>query len=517
MSKGRKAIAFKGSEWETVFYNSVGRYVQCINAELAKEIEPEPLSKHIKILGGYAFKSTEYKKQGIPIIRISDFSNERIELSDPAFYKESKELERFELNPGDIVIALTGGTIAKLAIVQSGLGKLYLNQRVGKFEVLNPNEFEAEYIYWIARSVQSIIKSLAWGAAIPNVSPKQIEELEFPFPDRNIQKRIIEFLNDLKNNKIQDNKVYFNEEIENKIIELHTNQLVGKQISNELTHQLDLVKQLRQAFLREAMQGKLVPQDPNDEPASKLLEKIKAEKEQLIKEKKIKKEKELPPIKPEEIPFEVPKNWVWCRLGVVTLFSEAGTSFKALEFIASRGEYGVIKTSAITSGKFLEYENKKLPNQRDDYHLIQIHKNDLLFCRASGSKGLAGKSCLVAFEPQTKLLLSDKSIRFVLSEYISKSYFQFYNSSKYSEEYFLGLGTKKSTTMNNITRGQFYELSIPLPPLAEQHRIVAKLEQLMKYCDDLEQSIKESQKQNEQLLQQVLREALQGKEAEHAV
>jgi type I restriction enzyme S subunit len=63
------------------------------------------------------------------------------------------------------------------------------------------------------------------------------------------------------------------------------------------------------------MQGKLVEQNKKDEPASELLKKIKAEKEKLIAEKKLKKEKELPPIKPEEIPFEIPKNWVWCRLG----------------------------------------------------------------------------------------------------------------------------------------------------------------------------------------------------------
>src|SRR5690606_26356035 len=85
----------------------------------------------------------------------------------------------------------------------------------------------------------------------------------------------------------------------------------------ELTHQIDLVKQLRQTFLREAMQGKLVPQDPNDEPASVLLEKIKDEKERLIKEKKIKKQKPLPPITEDEIPFEIPENWVWCRLGEI--------------------------------------------------------------------------------------------------------------------------------------------------------------------------------------------------------
>lgn len=282
-------------------------------------------------------------------------------------------------------------------------------------------------------------------------------------------------------------------------------------LSEELTHQLDLVKQLREAFLREAMQGKLVPQDATEEPASVLLQKIKAEKAQLIKEGKLKKEKELPPIKPDEIPFEIPKNWVWCRLGEITLYSEAGTSFKALETIAGHDEYGVIKTSAITSGEFIETENKKLPNQKGNYNDIQIHKGDLLFCRASGSKGLAGKSCLVKVESKTKLLLSDKSIRFVLTEFVNRFYFQYFSSSKYSEEYFLGLGTKKSTTMNNITREQFYGLTIPLPPLSEQHRIVAKLEQLMRHCDELEQSIKQSQTQNEQLLQQVLREALKPK------
>lgn len=89
---------------------------------------------------------------------------------------------------------------------------------------------------------------------------------------------------------------------------------------------------------------------------------------------------------------------MWCRLGEITLYSEAGTSFKALETIAGHDEYGVIKTSAITSGEFIETENKKLPNQKGNYNDIQIHKGDLLFCRASGSKGLAGKSCLVKVE-----------------------------------------------------------------------------------------------------------------------
>ncbi len=501
MSRGRKPIVFNGSDWETVFYNSVGKYVQIINAELSKEIKQEPLSKHIKILGGYAFKSTEYKKEGIPIIRISDFSNERVELSDPAFYTESKELERFVLKQGDIIIALTGGTIAKLAIIQEGLGKLYLNQRVGKFEVLNPNEFEAEYVYWIARSVQSIIKGLAWGAAIPNVSPKQIEELEFSFPDKSIQRKIIEFLNDLKNNKI-DNKLYFNEEIENKIIDLHGNQISGSQITTELTHQLDLVKQLRQAFLREAMQGKLGPQDPNDEPASELLKKIKAKKEQLIKEKKIKKEKELPPIKPEEIPFEIPENWVWCRLGEVTRVKVGSTPSRDIAKYWN-GDIPWVSSGEVANNFIFETKEQITKEGFENTSLIIYPAGSVLVAMIGQGK-TRGQTSILKIDATTNQNVAGLVIRHkqLLSEYLWYFFLSRYEITRG------GASGGNQPALNGI---KISNTVFPLPPLSEQHRIVAKLEQLMRHCDELEQSIKQSQIQNEQLLQQVLREALRPK------
>ena len=95
MSRGRKKVVPNNSDWESVFYNSVGTYVQYINLELAKQIKSEPLSNHIRIAGGYAFKSSEYKKHGIPVIRISDFSNEKIILDDVVYYDESEDLERY--------------------------------------------------------------------------------------------------------------------------------------------------------------------------------------------------------------------------------------------------------------------------------------------------------------------------------------------------------------------------------------------------------------------------------------
>ena len=217
MSRGRKPFSSSITDnWEKAFFNSIGYYITLINKGLSKSFNSEPLSNHIKIVGGFAFKNSEYKSSGVPIIRISDFNNEKIILDNVVYYEESPLLEKYELKASDIIIALTGGTIGKLGIVQAGLGKLYLNQRVGKFDILNPDAFEKEYIYWIARGVEGSVKNLAWGAAIPNVSPKQIEELNFPIPSKDIQKNIIRFLNDLRNGNV-NGEIYFDEEIENEI------------------------------------------------------------------------------------------------------------------------------------------------------------------------------------------------------------------------------------------------------------------------------------------------------------
>jgi len=291
-------------------------------------------------------------------------------------------------------------------------------------------------------------------------------------------------------------------------------------LDSELTHQLDLVKQLRQAFLREAMQGKLVPQDENDEPASVLLEKIKAEKERLTKEKnpstglraRIKKHKPLPPITEEEIPFEIPENWVWCRLGELSLGSSAGKSFKCTEVPIEGDEWGVIKVSAVSWDYFLEDQNKRYSFKQPKDISAKIEVGDFLISRANTLE-LVGKSVVVKAISKN-LLLSDKTIRFEFSNRVSKEYVSLCNNSFYAREYYAAKGTGSSPSMKNITRVHMNELSIPLPPLSEQQRIVAKLDELMQYCDELEMSIKESQQQNELLLQQVLREALEPKEKE---
>ncbi|MBC7642845.1 MAG: restriction endonuclease subunit S [Flavobacterium sp.] len=502
MGRGRKPISnFNGSEWETVFYNSVGTYVQYINIQLSKEYSLEPLSNHLKIVGGYAFKTAEYKNQGIPIIRISDFNNEQIVLKDVVYYQDAKELDKYQLIEGDIIIALTGGTIAKLAIVQAGLGKIYLNQRVGKFQALKPEEFEVEYIYWLARSIQSIIKNLAWGAAIPNVSPKQIEELKFPFPTKDIQRGIIDFLNDLKNNNLKEDKIYFDEIIENEIVTLQEKQLTTSSISTELTHQLTLVKKLRQQLLQDAVQGKLVEQNKKDEPASELLKKIKAEKEKLIAEKKIKKEKELPPIKPEEIPFEIPENWVCCRLGDSVILKRGKSKHRPRNDVRlfEGGVYPFIQTGDVARSKTNGFLIETINGFYNDFGLSQslMQKKGTLCITIAANIAECGFLGFDACAPDSIVCLN------AIDQIIEKYCFYYIIQAREDIEKYA-----PATAQKNINLEILNSLLIPLPPLAEQNRIVQKLDELMQSCNELEASIKQSESQNSTLLQQVLREAL---------
>lgn len=259
-------------------------------------------------------------------------------------------------------------------------------------------------------------------------------------------------------------------------------------LSTELTHQLDLVKQLRQAFLREAMQGKLVPQDPNDEPASVLLEKIKAEKERLVKEGKIKKQKPLPPFTEEEIPFEIPENWAWCRLGDVAI-NRDGERKPISQSERERRE------------KIYDYYGASgVIDQIDGF----THDGKYVLIGEDGAN-LIAKSTPIAFIAEGKFWVNNHAHVLEFVDDIT-NYFMTYCLNIIDINPYITGGFQPK-----LSQGNLIKIKIPLPPLSEQQRIVSQLDELMQYCDALEASIKASQQQNELLLQQVLREALEPK------
>jgi restriction endonuclease S subunit len=326
--------------------------------------------------------------------------------------------------------------------------------------------------------------AIAKGAATKRIQPEALFAVELPVPIKEVQDEII---------KRMDRCV-----------------LEHSRMEHEIAHQQSLLAKLKQAILQEAIQGKLTADwraaHPEVKSASKLLLRIQAEKARLIADKKLRPEKSLPKITPAEIPFEIPKGWEWCRFGQITRAYEAGSSFKCEDREVVDEEWGVIKTSAVTSGDFAERENKFLRTDAPADTTAQVAVGDLIFCRASGSKGLAGK-CAIVRECSRNLLLSDKTIRVPLMEGISQEYVALHNDSAQAKAYFAGLGMGKSTSMNNVTRDDLFMKPVPLPPLAEQAAIVERVESLMATCRALEAEIEQTRTHAADLLQAVLKEA----------
>lgn len=164
-----------------------------------------------------------------------------------------------------------------------------------------------------------------------------------------------------------------------------------EEVNQQIQQQAKYAEILRQSILQQAVEGKLCEQDPNDEPASVLLEKIKAEKERLIVEKKIKKQKPLPPINDEEKPFALPKGWEWCRLGEILY--EAPRNGYSPPKVERETNTRVLTLTATTSGTLDLHHYKYIEDTISESSFLWIKQGDLLIQR-SNSLDYVGTVCL---------------------------------------------------------------------------------------------------------------------------
>lgn len=241
----------------------------------------------------------------------------------------------------------------------------------------------------------------------------------------------------------------------------------------------DGIPRLRELILKLAMQGKLVPQDANDSPASELLRSIEAEKKRLVKERKIKAPKTLPEITASDEPYSLPHGWQWVRLGAIgNIFN--GNSINASEKESKyAGVEGVpyIATKDIGYGfDPLDYDNGIcIPLDEEKFRVA--HQGAVLICAEGGS---AGKKCG----------LTDRDICFGNKLFANELYGQI--PSRFILYVYLSSAFRASFTaamtgiIGGVSIAKFVEIPIPLPPLDEQHRIVAKVDKLMVQCDALE-------------------------------
>ncbi len=271
--------------------------------------------------------------------------------------------------------------------------------------------------------------------------------------------------------------------------------------------QKSLLKSLRQHILEDAIRGDLTKdwreQNPDVEPACQLLKRIDLEKEKLIKEKKIKKERKLSAINNHDILFGLPSTWQWVRLGNLKTLSDYGTSEKAYEDIAG---FPVLAMGNINGGKVSLVANKNLSSKSNDLPRLLLRNRDVLFNRTN-SWELVGKTGLFEGEDD-RFTFASYLIRLrFLDDLVSAEYVNFYLNSKSFRETQIEPQIIQQCGQANFNGTKLGNSIFPLPPFSEQIAIVAKVNSLFEYCDQIEDLMTQNKQNTASLMQVFLAEA----------
>ena len=437
-------------------YEKIGDEVRSLADEIPFDIpdswEWVRVRNCTELFNGRAFKPSDWTVMGLPIVRIQNLNDEKA----PFNYYDKPVDEDVHLYGGELLFAWSGtpGTSFGAHIWRNQ--EAVLNQHIFKLLFDETALFKPYYMYALNQRVGSLIKAAHGSAGLQHVTRGVFESTLIPLPPFAEQIRIVEKLN-----------VLF------PIVEHYS-----RAYDNLNSLQSAFPEALKKSILQEAVQGKLVPQDPSDEPAEALLERIRAEKQRLIKEGKIKKDKHESVISrrdnshyekldgverciDDELPFEIPQNWCWVRFGTaITLLS--GTDFAPDEYNSvGKGIAYITGASNIVDSQILVNRWTETPRQI-------AHEGDiLLVCKGSGY----GKTVICNIEQAhiARQIMAVQKCNLLDMQYIKL----FLDSS------FDLLKTKGQGVIPGIDRTSVLHLLFPLPPLTEQYRIVQRIEELL--------------------------------------
>jgi type I restriction enzyme S subunit len=260
------------------------------------------------------------------------------------------------------------------------------------------------------------------------------------------------------------------------------------------------IDRLRELILEVAILGKLIPQDSSDEDASVLVRKITIERERLIEDGELKKQKLLPEIADEEKHFELPKGWTWVKLGNIGE-TNIGLTYSPKD-VSDRG-MPVLRSSNVQNGEISLDDLVRVSSKVDSKNFVE--NGDLLICARNGSKKLVGKCAIIK---DLKERMSFGAFMAIFRSPLN-FYIKYFLESPFYRNRLEGVST---TTINQITQDNLKNTLIPLPPLSEQHRIVAKVDELMALCDELEQQETNHLKSHQLLVETLLGTLTQAKD-----
>ncbi|EOE5508815.1 restriction endonuclease subunit S [Cronobacter sakazakii] len=458
--------------------------------ELPEGWEWVRLGDAVEVINGRAYKKHEMLQSGTPLLRVGNLFT-----SNEWYYSDLVLDEDKYIDKGDLIYAWSASFGP---FIWQG-DKVIYHYHIWKLKFFSEPSLNKFFLHDYLASITERIKVQGNGIAMLHMTKERMEKQLIACPPIEEQIKIVSKIKELMFLCDQlEQQSLTSLEAHQQLVETLLATLTDSQDAEELAENWARISQhfdtlftteasidaLKQTILQLAVMGKLVPQDPNDEPAAELLKRIEQEKAQLVKEGKIKKQKPLPPVSEEEKPFELPQGWEWCRLGDLALSSEAGWSPQCEPHPRHGDDWGVLKISAVTWGEFDPNENKALPVKLEPKQEYEVKGNDFLLSRANTSD-LVARSVVVPQTVPKHLMLSDKIIRFRFSDLINVNYINTLNNSMLSRQYYGMVAGGTSASMKNVTRNQVSLLPVALPPYNEQKKIISVAENFLVIADSL--------------------------------
>ena len=394
---------------------------------------------------------------------------------------ERKSSNTYQFNTKAVCIPLvssTGHGHASLKNVHYQEGKFALGSILVALTSKDNNKLDIQFLHlYLSQLKDQVLVPLMSGAANVALSVKKIQEIEIPLPTILRQREIVDKFKSIVRE--------------------------DEELKSELTLQQTLLKKLRQQILQEAIEGKLTAdwrvQNPDVEPASELVKRIAAKKAQLVKDKKIKAQKPLPPITDEEKSFDLPQGWEWCWLETIASVGTGATPLTSdPSYYGGRINW---MTSGDTGQKYVTTTKAKITDKAILETNCKVYPVGTLVIAMYGQGKTRGQITELKIEAATNQACAAIAIHCFkesFNQFVKMHFWKIYDEIR---------ELARGGAQPNLNMEKIKSSIIALPPLAEQQAIVSKVEKLLVLCDQLESRITQNQAKAEQLMQAVLQEA----------
>ncbi|ELI0636874.1 restriction endonuclease subunit S [Vibrio harveyi] len=444
-----------------------------------------------------------YVDDGVIFLRSQNVWNEGVRLDDVAYISDEvhQKMSNTKVLPGDVLLNITGASLGRTTIFSSDFVEANVNQHVTIIRLIELEMNKFVHLGLMSPMVQKLVWGRQVGMAIEGLSKKVLEQFEFPIPPINEQHRIVAKVDELMTlcdqlEQQTEASIEAHEVLVTTLLDTLTNsanaeelmqnwQLVAEHFDTLFTTE-ESIDQLKQTVLQLAVMGKLVPQDPNDEPAAKLLERIAEEKAQLVKEKKIKKQKALPPITDNEKPFELPKGWEWERVGTFGVVGTGATPSRSNPKYWDSPDHNWV-SSGETASLFVGQTKEKVSELAIKETNVSVYPVGTLIVAMYGQGKTRGQITELSEPAGTNQACA--AISLIEPNTAHKDFVKLYFRKSYEELRSNAAGGAQP----NLNVGKVQNTVIAVPPLEEQHRINVMVHSLLELCESLKCNLTKAQ------------------------